>query len=241
METDSIENVKQDTSSYLELLDRKLRFFIVGVIVFIIYLILSTQPVSNSQQVCKIDNGTCLGKLIDEGKGIIKCCQNALLYPANKDVPKGFISWGKGIILIIAYLLTIVMIIASLKLDRPLNIKKAIEITNLYMQKLYKDYEYSIGPVCKLRHVDEYKRSFKWVIGVKLRFEDEPWQYYQAEVYSNWKTNIPMDHFIGMKKRDTELRADVVDKEETGDIHYIYDPRTRMERMYKDATKTKSN
>ena len=110
------------------------------------------------------------------------------------------------------------------------------QITKQYLNNNYAEYTHEVGPICKLRHWLDFKLPFKWVIGVKMEKENVS-GFYQAEVSALWKSPKPIDNFIGLKKRETELRADRIDKEEVGDILYVYDPKTIKERRYKDAIK----
>lgn len=226
--------------SVINLLPRNIKILIVITLVFIIYLILSTQKIPNTQEVCDLNSLNCSDRLVDVGGGVIKCCHNSLVYSSEALVPKKNIGWGRGSILIALYILTIFMILNVVAKHRILNIQEALDITEDYLKTNHSDYYYEKGPVCKMRFFLGTEKPFKWVIAVKMHKQQQVPQYYQAEILALWMSQRKKDHFIGLKKRDTELKADVEDKVDSADILYVYDHSLTQERMVNEALRRKT-
>lgn len=222
----------------LGMIDKKLRFFIIGMIIFMVYLVSTTQLISNTQEVCNLDINGCNGtiKEIEETK---ECCNTGIIYSPDDFVPKKHITWNMALIMIIGYIATIIMIIRNVHTYRILNVEEAKEVVSLYMKQNRINFEFT--PTSKLRYFHNSQKPFKWVIGADIINDDGTKSYGQAYVKALWESNRKADHFLGYTKRYTQLRGDHTDKDEVYDIIWIESASTQMEKKYRESTKQKQN
>jgi len=207
--------------SVFNLLDKKVKILLIIVIFFWIYLVSSVQMVPNSQTLCEfyIEGDACNGNLTAKEDDNIYCCQAAVVYAAEDEVPKGTISWGIGWFFLILVALAFGMTLNDIGKPDHLSVEDAKKITERYLRKYYQGYKHT-WDANKERFFLEKRIPYKWVIGVTLSKEDNT-TYHAAEISSHWRSNKLLDNWIGFKTLDEPLTSSNIDKFITADIVYL--------------------